>query len=130
MTNKYIPTALAAEVASTIRGIMGRAQLTQGDLAEVTGISQSHMSKLLRALRPMDLDTLDLIAQRFGISASDILLEAEHRASGSNVIHADNRFGKGVFSSPDLTKDFDAPAELDEVADRRNSVRDLDHDDL
>lgn len=98
MTNKYEPTELAEAVAGVLRGVIGRERITQSALAEATGISQSHISKLMRALRPMDLDTLDRIAVLIGVNASEILAEAESdlaKAQRSNVhsfqAHADNK---------------------------------------
>lgn len=77
-SKEYVPTQLTTEVAAVLRGILGREQIRQSTVAEVTGISQSHISKLLRGLKRIDIDALDNIARLIGVEASAIIATAEH----------------------------------------------------
>lgn len=68
---------LAVEVANILRGMVARYGLSQMELAEAVGISQSQLSKMLRGVRPMDIDTLDGLAVAMDSSSAEILAEAE-----------------------------------------------------
>jgi transcriptional regulator with XRE-family HTH domain len=50
-------------------------EMSQGDLAEALGISQGQMSHLEKGARPMDLETLEKIAQVLKCSMADLLGE-------------------------------------------------------
>ncbi len=68
---------LAIEVANILRGLVARYGLPQMELAETVGVSQSQLSKMLRGVRPMDIDTLDGLAVAMGSTGAQILAEAE-----------------------------------------------------
>lgn len=80
MTNSELGE-LASEVANILRGMVARYSVSQTELAYSTGVSQSQLSKMLRGVRPIDVDTLDAIAHSLGSSASEVVLAAEKALS-------------------------------------------------
>lgn len=86
-----IPGTLSIYVAGALRGLLARYQIRQVDMAKVLGISQSHMSLILRGARPIDLDQFVTMCTALGVSAADLLDEAEsfratHRPSRVDVL--------------------------------------------
>jgi transcriptional regulator with XRE-family HTH domain len=53
--------------------------MSQYDVERVTGISQSRLSLLERAIRPMSADDADVLAQALAVSA-DQLIDRDHAA--------------------------------------------------
>ena len=52
---------------------MGRYGVTQVQLAPVLGLTQSALSKRLRCAPAFDMDELDIIADLFGVTVSQLL---------------------------------------------------------
>ncbi|MEI3845363.1 MULTISPECIES: helix-turn-helix domain-containing protein [unclassified Microbacterium] len=76
MTNSK-PSLLTAEVGRIVAGLMARYNVTQKQMADSVGVSQSQLSKMLRGERSIDLDQLDVMAAGFEKTAVQILAEAE-----------------------------------------------------
>lgn len=73
------PTVTA--IAGILRGLQARRNLRQVDLAEVSGVSQSQVSKILRGTREPSLSQLDSIAGALGTTVPDLWAEAEEEAT-------------------------------------------------
>lgn len=54
---------------------------TQADLAEVAGVSQSQMSKILRGRKPLDMDLAYMVAADLGLRLLDVIAEAQEVVS-------------------------------------------------
>ena len=69
--------SLNDRVAIEIRALMGRYGITQTDLADVVGVSQSQVSKRLKGIVPFTLPEIETIGAFFKISPSQLLGYAE-----------------------------------------------------
>lgn len=71
-------TRFSSLVNEEIRAIMGRRSITQAALAEMTGISQARISRMIfsdQASLPISL--LEQVAKSLGVESSEILRRAE-----------------------------------------------------
>jgi len=73
----YEVSDLTRHVASRLRGLMAQHRVTQAELAESIGVSQSQLSKMVRGVRPIDLDQLDGMCIALGVDTGDLIKEAE-----------------------------------------------------
>lgn len=73
----YKVSDLTRFVAARLRGLMAQHSVKQSELAESIGVSQSHLSKMVRGMRPIDLDQLDGMCLALGADTADLLKEAE-----------------------------------------------------
>ncbi len=73
----YDPSVLTQTVAGIIRGRMARFGIGQAELAAAINVSQSQLSKMVRGIRPIDIDQLDGMAVALGLDAWSVLREAE-----------------------------------------------------
>lgn len=73
----YDVNDLTRLIASRIRGLMAQHGVKQADLAASINVSQSQLSKMLRGVRPIDLDQLDGMCLALGQQMSVIVAEAE-----------------------------------------------------
>lgn len=64
-------------VAATIRGQMAQHGVTQAEMADALGVSQSQFSKMLRGVRSINLDELDGMCVALGLATSDVIKQAE-----------------------------------------------------
>lgn len=67
------PGDIKAIIASEVKALMGRYDVSQVALANHLGISQSQMSKRLRGQITIDVVELDKIARYFGVTAADLV---------------------------------------------------------
>ncbi|QIK63797.1 helix-turn-helix transcriptional regulator [Leucobacter viscericola] len=88
----YDELDLALHVASQIRALMAKFNISQKDLAESVSISQSQLSKMVRGTRPITIDQLDAICWALGTSPSTLLAEAEEYMSQFDSFPAKARF--------------------------------------
>lgn len=77
----YEVSDLTRYVAAKIRGLMGEHGVTQAELADSIGVSQSQLSKMTRGVRPIDLDQLDGMCMALGVDTGDLIKEAEDTLS-------------------------------------------------
>ena len=70
-----------AQTGRNVRAEMARAGVSQIDLAERVGLSQSGLSKRLRGVVPFDVNELDAIATALGVPAVSLLPQPEAVAS-------------------------------------------------
>jgi len=68
-------------IASMIRGLMARHGVKQAEMAESIGVSQSQLSKMIRGVRPIDIDQLDGMCRALGVDLSGIIKDAEQTLS-------------------------------------------------
>lgn len=73
----YEVSDLTRHVASRLRGLMAQHRVTQAELADSVGVSQSQLSKMVRGVRPIDLDQLDGMCIALGVDTGDLIKEAE-----------------------------------------------------
>lgn len=77
-TGSKSPTsALTREVAGLLRARLAHKNISQVALAATTGISTSQLSKMLRGVKPIDLDQLDEICWALGLEVRDIVQSAD-----------------------------------------------------
>lgn len=69
---KY-PTSAA--VARNIKGLMGKNDCNQTELADHLGMSQPALSRRLRGKQEWSIDELDTVAERFDVSIPDLLVD-------------------------------------------------------
>lgn len=60
---------------------MARYGIKQSELAESIGVSQSQLSKMVRGMRPIDLDQLDGMCRALGADTFAVVKEAEDTLS-------------------------------------------------
>ena len=70
-----------AQTGRNVRAEMARAGVSQIDLAERVGLSQSGLSKRLRGVVPFDVNELDSIATALGVPVVSLLPQSEAVAS-------------------------------------------------
>lgn len=70
-------SAISRAVGDVILGRYKRLRLSQADLSERTGISVTTMRRLIAGEAEFDVEQLLVIANTLGVSAADILREAE-----------------------------------------------------
>ncbi|RLP73660.1 XRE family transcriptional regulator [Mycetocola tolaasinivorans] len=76
MTN-YVVSDLTRKIAAILRGHMAQYGITQAELGEAIGVSQSQLSKLVRGVRPIELEQFVGMCESMGLDAGAILQEAE-----------------------------------------------------
>jgi transcriptional regulator with XRE-family HTH domain len=64
-------------ISRNIRLMMVTLDLKQAELANRSGISESHLSRLLSGRRGWDLKNMEAVAKALGISTPDLFAEAE-----------------------------------------------------
>ncbi len=77
----YDVSDLTRLIASMIRGLMARHGVKQSEMAESIGVSQSQLSKMVRGVRPIDIDQLDGMCRALGVDLSVVIKEAEETLS-------------------------------------------------
>lgn len=82
----YDVNDLTRLIASRIRGLMAQHGVKQAELAESINVSQSQLSKMLRGVRPIDLDQLDGMCLALGQQLSAIIAEAESILENLDVV--------------------------------------------
>lgn len=73
----YEVSDLTRLIASMIRGLMARHGVKQADMAAAIGVSQSQLSKMVRGVRPIDLDQADGMCRALGADLWEVIKEAE-----------------------------------------------------
>ena len=79
--------AFGKAVARALADAREEKGITQSELADMTGISQSQLSKQLRGLRAINLDEIRLICNALGISMASIFQKADDSLVPGNVTH-------------------------------------------
>lgn len=85
MRRQTTPSYLTKRIASRLRGRVSQGNVTQVELSEVVGISQSQLSKLLRGVRVFDVDELDAVCQALGLDAGEVVACAYREATDSTA---------------------------------------------
>lgn len=67
---------LTQEIAGIIAGMMTRYKVSQTEMAGPVGVAQSHLSKMLRGLRPINIDQLEIMCAVLGVEVTKIVDEA------------------------------------------------------
>ncbi len=70
-------------IGNRIKAARERAHLTQEQLAEMVGLSPTHLSVIERGVKTPKLDTFVRIANALGVSADALLQDAVEHASDS-----------------------------------------------
>lgn len=68
---------LTRGIARVLRGELAKAQRNTTWFGNIIGVSQSQASKILRGLKPISLDQLQLAADAFGLRMSQVIRQAE-----------------------------------------------------
>lgn len=84
MSHRYlrpVPWGNAAPLSSLIAAELDRAfiasGLTQGEVGEAAGVSQSQVSKYLRGVRVPDVDVLDDLCRALGLDIAEVVARAK-----------------------------------------------------
>ncbi len=75
--NDYDTLDLTRHVAGQLRALMARYGVSQSQMAESVGVSQSQLSKMVRGVKPITIDQLDAMCWSLGVDSWEILREAE-----------------------------------------------------
>jgi len=71
------PGPLSRAIANILSDALGDAGIGQTELGEVVGISQSQLSKLLRAERALTIDELDRLCTALALDLIDVITRAD-----------------------------------------------------
>lgn len=97
MQRQTTASYLTKRIASRLRGRVSQGNVTQVELSEVVGISQSQLSKLLRGVRVFDVDELDAVCQALGLEAGEVVATAYAEATDTwmyeNLTHILDEIG-------------------------------------
>ncbi|WP_120338147.1 helix-turn-helix domain-containing protein [Cryobacterium soli] len=74
------PGPLSIAIAEILKQALAEAGASQRRLGATVGISQSQISKYLRAERVLDIDQLDALCFALGLNIVTVVREAEHAA--------------------------------------------------
>jgi transcriptional regulator with XRE-family HTH domain len=77
----YEVSDLTRLIASRIRGLMAQHGVKQAEMAAAIGVSQSQLSKMIRGVRPIDIDQLDGMCLALGTDLYSLIKEAEDTLS-------------------------------------------------
>jgi transcriptional regulator with XRE-family HTH domain len=77
----YEVSDLTRLIASRIRGLMAQHGVKQAEMAAAIGVSQSQLSKMIRGVRPIDIDQLDGMCLALGTDMYSLVKEAEDTLS-------------------------------------------------
>lgn len=69
--------ALTQGIARVLRGELAKAQQNTTWFGGIIGVSQSQASKILRGIKPITLDQLQLASEAFGLRMSQVISMAE-----------------------------------------------------
>lgn len=94
--------SLGKEVAKSLNAQRAYVGMTQMQLSEKSGISQSQLSKQLRGIRAINIDELDAICEALGVSMESILESAEAALGRRST-----RTGPKLVSSASAMSDHD-----------------------
>jgi transcriptional regulator with XRE-family HTH domain len=64
---------LTERVAAEVRALMGRYNVTQVQLTQVLGVSQTGVSKRLRGKTPFDVNEIGILADFFNVDPSELV---------------------------------------------------------
>lgn len=75
-----MPGPLTKSIAAILRAAVEERGLTQAQVGEALGQSQSQMSKYLRGETVMDAEEIFIVCRLVGVSISDVFARAERAA--------------------------------------------------
>jgi transcriptional regulator with XRE-family HTH domain len=73
---------LREHVAEEIRVLLARRKMSANQLAQLTGIKQSSLSRRMTGETAFDMDDLELIADALGVAVTDLM--PQHVGTGSD----------------------------------------------
>lgn len=73
----YETRDLTRQVAGIIRAAMAKHNVTQTEMAVAVGVDQSHLSKMVRGMKPISIDQLAAMAWALDLDVSQIIRDAE-----------------------------------------------------
>lgn len=76
-------------MAQVMKGRMAFHGITQIEMADAIGISQSQLSKILRADRSIDLEAFEAFCEALGENAADLVAEGEEIAKQTQAHNPD-----------------------------------------
>ncbi|OZG62429.1 helix-turn-helix protein [Bifidobacterium lemurum] len=85
-------------MAQIMRSRMAFHDITQSEMAEAIGISQSQLSKILRAERTIDLETFEAFCETLGESTADLVKDGESIAERTKETNPDRYQPAAKFS--------------------------------
>ena len=110
VTPRRRASAISRAVGDVILGRYKRQRLSQADLSERTGISVTTMRRLIAGEAEFDVDQLLVIATTLGVSAADILREAEDEVLSGAVRPGVGELPFAATRDPELdSREPDAP---------------------
>ncbi|MDQ7877390.1 helix-turn-helix transcriptional regulator [Microbacterium sp. QXD-8] len=74
-------TRLSSVIAEALDRAFAESGMTQGDVGEASGISQSQVSKYLRGVRVPDIDVLDALCTALRLDVAVVVKDAQERRS-------------------------------------------------
>lgn len=87
----YPHGALNSAVAEVLRGLRGRKSMTQAELAEIVGVDQSQLSKLLRGAKEWRVPQVEAAATALGSDVVTVFADAAQLATQGNYTLAADR---------------------------------------
>jgi DNA-binding Xre family transcriptional regulator len=89
---------LTREIASILRGQLGRKQITNTELANAVSVSVPQMGRILAGNKQIDIELLDKICWAVGLVLREVIREADSETDG--------RYFDAEFTVPMLRSDI------------------------
>jgi transcriptional regulator with XRE-family HTH domain len=74
---------ISQRVAANVRAEAARLKMSQQDIADALGISQSSASRRYLGVTPVDVEELYTLANTFGVKVTKLLPEEQQRSQAS-----------------------------------------------
>ena len=71
-----VPGPLTKEIAGIIKGRMSRYNVGQTEMAKYVGVDQSQLSKMIRGMRHINIDQLEVMCTVLGVEIDKVMDEA------------------------------------------------------
>lgn len=71
------PRALTREIARVVKGRMSSYEITQAEMAAMVGVDQSQLSKMIRGLKQITVDQLDIMCHMLGLELVKVVSDAK-----------------------------------------------------
>ena len=67
---------MTREIAGILKGRMARFSVGQAEMAKYVGVDQSQLSKMIRGIKPINIDQLEVMCIVLGIDFDEVIDEA------------------------------------------------------
>jgi transcriptional regulator with XRE-family HTH domain len=108
------PTAFSKAATAAVRRLKADKRISNADISAATGMSTNYIAERLRDEKSFTLNDIELVADFFGIDATDFLIDAR-AASRSNVTELRPRNDSGYVDDALKEQGYETAAGSDET---------------